>query len=258
MNNINKTVYGPVKSRRFGQSLGIDPLFQSSICSFNCIYCQLGNIQIQTLERKIYVPTDKIISDFKEISEDFDVISISGCGEPTLAENLNEIIFELRKLTGKPILILTNGSLLNEISVKKSLLTLDHVVIKLDCIEQKLFEIMNRPLQNIKISEIIKNIKDFTDSFNKAVDLQIMLMPLNSNDKNIEDLCKIIKEINPSQIQLNTPSRPYPLIWHRENRGRHEDFRDYEIRHLQNLDTKELQKIKNKIIELTALNVISV
>ncbi len=95
--DLNKTyqstVYGPVNSWRVGSSLGIDLLFQTSICSFNCIYCQLGDIQLKTIERKIYVDTDQVEKDFKNSRwPESDIITLSGNGEPTLALNMGEVI----------------------------------------------------------------------------------------------------------------------------------------------------------------------
>ena len=87
---LSRTVYGPVLSWRFGQSLGIDPLFHTSTCSFNCIYCQLGQIQKITGRIKVYVDTAKVLADYREVANgrQIDIIMYSGSGEPTLAENL--------------------------------------------------------------------------------------------------------------------------------------------------------------------------
>lgn len=83
------SVYGPVSSWRYGRSLGVDPIGQVSICSFNCVYCQLGEIEKKTSDRAIYIPTEQIIQDLKTFAPwDVDVITLSGSGEPTLALNL--------------------------------------------------------------------------------------------------------------------------------------------------------------------------
>ena len=96
-------VYGPVKSWRSGTSLGIDPIGKVSTCSFNCSYCQLGKIQKITNEIKVYVDTQTVIKDFLELEkqgrfklEELDVITFAGSGEPTLAENLGEMIDALK------------------------------------------------------------------------------------------------------------------------------------------------------------------
>lgn len=87
------SVYGPVDSWRFGKSIGIDLLMDPSTCSFNCTYCQLGFIQRITRDRKIYVPTKKVIEDFENSNwQNCDVVTFSGSGEPTLALNIGEVI----------------------------------------------------------------------------------------------------------------------------------------------------------------------
>src|SRR5438445_7291041 len=83
------SIYGPVESWRVGKSLGVDLLLQTSICSFNCIYCQLGDIQQKTIERQIYVSTEQVARDLRQSHwEEADIITLSGNGEPTLALNL--------------------------------------------------------------------------------------------------------------------------------------------------------------------------
>ena len=125
------SVYGPVDSWRVGKSLGVDLIMDPSTCSFNCTYCQLGFIQKITKERKLFIPTTKIIDDFKNSKwEDADVITFSGSGEPTLAINVGEVIFEIKKITNKPIAILTNGTLLNDPDVRANILNADLIFLK--------------------------------------------------------------------------------------------------------------------------------
>ena len=94
------TVYGPVYSWRFGNSLGIDLLMCGPVCSFRCPYCQLGKIGISTLERREFVPTSRVVEDLRDADwRDCDVITFSGNGEPTLAANLGEAIRTVKALT---------------------------------------------------------------------------------------------------------------------------------------------------------------
>jgi wyosine [tRNA(Phe)-imidazoG37] synthetase (radical SAM superfamily) len=105
-----KSVYGPLKSWRYGKSLGIDPIGKTSVCSFNCVYCQLGEIEIITKERRIFVPTETILNDLKSFApwNEIDIITLSGSGEPTLALNLGEILKGIKKITNHQTLVLTN------------------------------------------------------------------------------------------------------------------------------------------------------
>ncbi|MFN8615339.1 MAG: radical SAM protein [Vampirovibrionales bacterium] len=127
------SVYGPVKSWRVGASLGIDLLLETSTCSFNCVYCQLGNIQLKTAERRIYVSTAQVEKDFKHSAwVEADIVTFSGSGEPTLALNLAEVIHLIKEYSGKPVMVLTNGTLLHDPAVRADLYQADVVAVKLD------------------------------------------------------------------------------------------------------------------------------
>jgi len=150
------TVYGPVHSWRVGLSLGIDLICETSVCSFNCTYCQLGNIVRHTGERKIFVPTSKVIEDLKASRwREADIITFSGSGEPTLALNIGECIREIRALTAKPTLVLTNGILLADPQVRRDLAESDRVYVKIDAADQEVFERINRPVEGVSLQGIV-------------------------------------------------------------------------------------------------------
>ncbi|MDJ0624781.1 MAG: radical SAM protein [Candidatus Caenarcaniphilales bacterium] len=255
-----KAVYGPVKSWRFGQSLGIDPIFEISTCSFNCIYCQLGNIQRVTSERKVYVPTEKVIDDFNELLEfgvEFDVITFSGSGEPTIAANLGEIGREIKKLKPEiPLLVLTNSTMLKLQEVQKDLQVMDRVIVKLDASDEQTLHQMNRPAGNITLDLIIEGIQEFKKTYSGELDVQMMFMPLNI--KQVESLAEVLKLIQPDVVQLNTPKRPYPLSWHRDSRGNHSSYKEYETRTLRVITPEEANYVETTLREKTGLNVLSV
>ncbi len=257
----SKTVYGPVRSWRLGESVGIDPIFETSTCSFNCIYCQLGNIQRITTEIKEYVPTQKIVNDFKELVESgkkIDVITFSGSGEPTLAANLKEIIIELKKIAPeKKFMILTNGTELDKQSVRKALSLLDKVIVKIDSANEQMFQRINRPAEGVNLATIISSIKTLKNEYpNLVLDIQTMFMPINK-DETLE-LAKLLKEIQPNEVQLNTPKRPYPLSWHRENRGNHLGIFDYEVRELKKVSKDKAEEIEEFLRKETGLSISSV
>ena len=108
-------VYGPVSSWRLGRSLGVDPICRTrKTCSFDCVYCSLGPTKVKSIERKVFVPTEQVaLSLEKAIKKvDADVITFSGMGEPTLAKNLGELIEIARDVSGLPVAVLTNSSLM--------------------------------------------------------------------------------------------------------------------------------------------------
>ncbi len=126
-----------------------------SICSFNCVYCQLGDIQVKTAERKIYVPTEKVERDLRLSDwETADLVTILGNGEPTLALNLGEVLQVIREYTAKPSTVLTNATLLNDPAVRADLNYADHVACKLDAASDVVLQRMNRPVAGIDMASI--------------------------------------------------------------------------------------------------------
>ena len=258
--DLNQTykssVYGPVKSWRVGSSLGIDLLLQTSICSFNCIYCQLGDIQQKTIERKIYVPTEQLEKDFKNSRwQEADIITFSGSGEPTLALNLGEVVHFIKEYSGKPVMVLANGTTLNDPQVVKDLQEVDIVACKLDAATEEGLKMVNRPVAGVTLETIITGIKNLRKNFKGKLCLQCMFMPANL--KETEELANIISDINPDEVQLNTPKRAYPLEWHLESRGNHGD-KDYPSRELRVVSPEEAQEIEAHIREKTSAKTISV
>lgn len=204
-------IYGPVPSRRLGFSLGIDVL-PSKLCSFNCIYCQLGTTSRNIIRQQEYVPITKIISQIKEVlrtKKNIDYITLSGSGEPTLNSKIGQLIREIKSFTDTPVAVLTNASLLIQESVREALKAADLVVPSLDAATQDIFVKVNRPHPSLRIEKIIKGLKEFRRVFRGALWLEVMLvMGVNDSPSHIRELKKAITEINPDKVQLNTVVRP--------------------------------------------------
>ena len=106
-----------------GRSLGIDLLCEADkVCTFKCIYCQIGNTCEYTTKRKIYVETKDVIEEIKNLPDvDIDYMTFSGRGEPTLALNLGEVIKKLKRIRSEPVAVLTNSSLIDRRDVSRDL-----------------------------------------------------------------------------------------------------------------------------------------
>lgn len=209
-----KPVYGPVASWRLGRSLGIDPICRlEKTCSFDCIYCQLGKTKKKTLKREIFLTVEEIINEFKscwkKIENRVDVITFSGTGEPTLALNLGDIANELKDLSDKPLAILTNSSLLFKRDVRKDLMALDIVVAKLDAPNQEVLERVNKPVKALKFDKIMEGLRKFRENFDGKFAIQIMFIKENLNY--LDDIIERVRELNPDEVQINTPLRPSPV-----------------------------------------------
>lgn len=257
-NSPTSTVYGPVKSWRVGQSLGVDLLFRTSICSFRCIYCQLGKIELPTRERQIYVETEKVMADL-EASDwaSADIITLSGSGEPTLAANLAEVIHRLKARTGKPVMVLTNATMLHDPQVRADLMEADKVFCKLDASDDRMLQLIDRPVEGVTLHGIVEGIKALRAEYKGYLAIQSMFMPQNVKD--IEAYAELLKQIAPDEVQLNTPLRPVPKGWYIEARGNHDrESAPYEAYELRHLDKAQAIDLERRLRELTGLKIVSV
>lgn len=250
------TVYGPVHSWRVGLSLGIDLICETSVCSFNCTYCQLGNIVRHTGERKIFVPTSKVIEDLRASRwREADIITFSGSGEPTLALNIGECIREIRALTAKPTLVLTNGILLADPQVRRDLAESDRVYVKIDAADQEVFERINRPVEGVSLQGIVAATVQFRREYRGFLGIQSMFTPANIHQA--EQMVEIYRSIAPDEVQLNTPTRPYPRSWYVASRGSHDGV-DYPAVPLKVITREEAEELEKTIRATTGLPVVSV
>jgi len=203
-----KYVYGPVPSWRLGSSLGIDPLSnKEKICTFDCVYCQLGRTYKFANQREVFVSVDEIIDEINSLPDiEIDYITFSGRGEPNLAKNLGEMIRAIRKIRKEKIAVITNSSLMYMDDVVDDLLLADFILAKLDAYSQESLETINRPIKQITFDMIVDGIKQFKSKYKGKLALQVMF--IKENQKNAKEISEIAKEINPDEIQINTPLRP--------------------------------------------------
>jgi len=210
-----KYLFGPVPSRRLGMSLGVD-LVPSKVCSLDCVYCEAGRTTELTLERREYVPYDEVISEldhyFKN-SPDPDYITFSGSGEPTLNSRLGDVIeFIKRKKPSIPVAVLTNGTLLHDEEVRRELAGAGLVLPSLDAAVKKAFIKINRPCPGLDLKEYIEGLIEFSKSFSGRVWLEVFILPgYNDGPEDLDKLNKIIMQIKPDSVQLNTLDRPGTL-----------------------------------------------
>lgn len=205
-----KYIYGPVPSWRLGRSLGIDLISNGKNCTFDCIYCQLGKTVRHVIKRQIFVPTPAVVAELENLPKiEMDYFTFSGSGEPTLAANLGEVILEIRKRFVERVAVLTNASLMHDPQVRDELRLADLVVAKLDAPNEKIFKLVNRPTNGITLRMILQGIMKFREENPGKLALQIMFVPQNKDYA--RDLAALAKEIDPAEVQVNTPLRPCPI-----------------------------------------------
>ncbi len=207
----HKHLFGPVPSRRLGRSLGVD-LVPHKVCSYDCIYCQVGPTTQRTLARKEYAPTDEVLAELAEVFQagcDCDYVTLSGSGEPTLHRDVGRIIAGIKDLTDTPVAVLTNGSLLYDPQVRKDLLRADLVIPSLDAADPETFRRINRPCVGLAFETMVEGLVAFRAEYAGKIHLEVLVSAgINDSDEHIAGLKAIIGRIDPDRIDLNTVTRP--------------------------------------------------
>ncbi len=213
-----KHVYGPVPSRRLGQSLGIDPI-PFKTCNWNCVYCQLGRTSPMTNERREYFPTDEIVAEVEVALKahrpgEIDWITFVGSGEPTLHTGLGAMIQRLKSWTALPIAVITNGSLLHLPEVRKELLSADAVLPSVDAGTEALYLKLNRPMPELNYKQFIEGIVAFRNEYRGKLWVEVMLVQgLNDSEEALRNLAAVLQRIRPDEVHLNSPTRPPCEPW---------------------------------------------
>jgi len=206
-----KYLFGPVPSRRFGRSLGVD-LTPFKTCSLDCVFCQLGHTTNKTVERREYVPVGKVlleIGDWIRSGGKADYITLAGSGEPTLHSGFGEVIDFIHASTDIPVVLLTNGTTLHLPEVRADAARTDVVKVTLSAWDQESFELIHRPCPGLKFGRQLEGTCRFRDEFNGRLWLEVLLLEgLNSAPEDVGRIAKLIRRIRPDKTQLNTCVRP--------------------------------------------------
>jgi wyosine [tRNA(Phe)-imidazoG37] synthetase (radical SAM superfamily) len=204
-------VFGPVPSRRLGLSLGISPIPKKT-CNYSCVYCQLGRTDHLTNTRQWFFPVQDILSEVALVlatQTPFDVISIVGEGEPTLYAGLSELILGLKRMTDRPVAVITNGALLFEADVQEALMQADLVLPSLDAYDELSFNKINRPHGSLKFETVFEGLRSFSLRYEGQLWIEIMLMAgVNDDDASLLKYQDLLQRIRYDRLYLNTTVRP--------------------------------------------------
>lgn len=203
--------FGPVPSRRLGNSLGLSPI-PPKTCNYSCTYCQLGRTNHMTGSRQAFYPVEEIIGEFELYLKDadkFDVVTIVGEGEPTLYAGLGELIDQVKQRTDKPVAVITNGALLWDPQVRKELAQCDIVLPSLDAWDEETFRAVDRPLGSLDFQKIQQGLVDFSHEYTGQLWVEIMLCGgVNDSQDSIDHFAQILQKIRYDRVYINTPVRP--------------------------------------------------
>ncbi|EOH7340599.1 TPA: radical SAM protein [Campylobacter coli] len=207
-----KILFGPINSRRFGRSLGIDLSPNKKQCNFDCVYCELEAQKPQAKQDEI-VSVEEIVLEVQNILEkniSFDFLTLTANGEPSLYPHLEELISSLRKIAkDKKLLILSNGTAVLDQDKFNALLKLDVVKFSLDSAISKTFYRIDRALKNIDLEKMIEKMAEFKTQFKGDLVMEILVVKdLNDNEEEFIALNQALAKIAPLRVDLSTIDRP--------------------------------------------------
>jgi len=220
-------VFGPVKSRRFGNSLGVNLLpVDYKYCTFNCIYCECG-WTFKENSKKTKLPKREEIKEklseklmlMKSNGDSPDNITFAGNGEPTVHPKFSEIIDDTIALRDEifpkaQITILSNSSMLHKEAVFNALNKIENNVLKIDSAIEETFRLINQPIRGLSLDSIIKDIKRFDG--NQIIQTLFIRGRFNGNfidnttSEEINAWLQLLKQINPKYVMLYPIERDTP------------------------------------------------
>ncbi len=211
--------YGPVPSRRLGQSLGINHV-PPKVCTYSCVYCQLGRTDRMQCQRRDFYPPEEVVGDVEEQvrralekDEHIDYLTFVPDGEPTLDANLGKEIEFLEPL-GIKLAVLSNGSLMWMEEVREDLLGADWVSMKVDAVTDDVWRRVDRPHGRLDIEAVLDGMREFADVFEGELATETMLVRgLNDDGEEAARVAAFLEELDPDKAYVAIPTRPPAEDW---------------------------------------------
>jgi len=211
--------FGPVPSRRLGRSLGINNI-PPKICTYSCIYCQLGRTIKMRVERRVFYEPEEVSRDVqnkvekaREAGETIDYLTFVPDGEPTLDINLGREI-ELLEPLGLKTAVITNGSLIWREDVREELGKADWVSLKVDAAPEAIWRRVNRPHRSLQLASIREGMLEFAGDYKGELMTETMLIEgVNDGEENIKGIADFLVRLRPDRAYLSIPTRPPAENW---------------------------------------------
>ena len=209
-------MFGPVRSGRLGLSLGLD-LLGDTVCTLDCVYCEVGRTCHLVTERKPYVPASQLLEELTRWKEEAhqipDFVTLGGKGEPTLNSDIGAIIEGIRTIfPDTPVAVLTNSTLMHDPTVRRELALADAVLPSLDTLVPSEMRRLNRPHGDVTISALTTGLAAFRKEFGGRLLLEVLLVAgTNDSDENLALLRDFIAELRPHRVDVVTMTRPGTL-----------------------------------------------
>lgn len=209
--------FGPVPSRRLGQSLGVNTV-PCKTCTYSCVYCQLGPTTDTTVERRTYYHTEAVVEEvidrLRALKSVPDYVTFLGCGEPTLAANMSGILSGISASWEGKKALLTNGALFWMDDVRKESLGFDVVLPTVSAGNEQLFRKIHRPFRTLNHYMVIEGLRTFALNFTGEIWVEVMLMKgVNDDRRSLEEIRTCIEPLHADKIHLTAPIRPPSERW---------------------------------------------
>lgn len=224
---FNEIIFGPIKSRRLGVSLGVNLLpSNGKLCNFDCIYCECGWTE-KSEEKLRYTPKEQVVvslgerlRSMKKSEEHLDVITFAGNGEPTMHPDFGYIVdatIELRNeiFPEAKVAVLSNATQLSKKSVLEALEKVDRAILKIDSAIKSTIQIVNQPRFDYSLENIIKQMQGFRGE----VIIQTMFLHGeyngqfidNTSDEEVSAWIDVLKRVKPSLVMIYSLDRDTPV-----------------------------------------------
>lgn len=205
--------FGPVPSRRLGKSLGINNISSGKVCSYSCVYCQVGITHKLSNQRQLFYDPEVIYSEVEKhlaklsVADQPDYLTFVANGEPALDINLGRSIEKL-KMLNIPIAVITNASLLNDPLVRADLFQADWVSVKIDTGSEAIWKKINKPTDKIDFESYVKGLITFSKEFNgKLVSETMMVKGVNDKSGDVLQTAALVSSVHPSIAYISIPTR---------------------------------------------------
>jgi len=207
-----KSIFGPIQSRRFGLSLGIDLSPDEKSCNFDCLYCELAVAKV-TNSIKNPPKVEDVLDEVKRAMVEFpdiEVITLTANGEPTLYPYLDALVDGLNVIKeDKKLLILSNASTIYHDNIQRILSKIDIVKLSLDCASEACFKKIDRAMSSIMIVDIIEGMKQFRTGYTGTMVIEILVIKgVNDTLEEMDKLNAVLNEIQPNRIDIGSIDRP--------------------------------------------------
>lgn len=217
--DTQRLAYGPVPSRRLGQSLGINNI-PPKVCTYSCVYCQVGRTTELKIDRRFFYEPRQLVQTVKEkvekaraAGERIDYLTFVPDGEPTLDENLGSEIEALKALEIK-IAVITNASLVSRPDVRDDLQKADWVSFKVDTVYEDTWRRLDRPHRALKLDAILDGMLEFARGHQGEVTTETMLISgMNDSPQEAEALADFLSRLAPRTAYIAIPTRPPAESW---------------------------------------------